>query len=92
MEIRGPEIQAAILDNHQNGNGDLCEADYEALSKWSFDLTIDDESLLTESGKSELMHLGKRVKARLPDLLGVYNQEDFSVKLKVSSSFWKMPI
>ena len=58
-------------------SGELCAADLEALSQWTFDLTVADDSLLTESGKTELKKLGQRYKARLPDLLGgSYNQEE----------------
>ena len=61
--------------------GQLCEADYEGISKWSFGLTIDDDSLLTESGKTELKELGQRYKARLSDLLDEpYNEENIIVK------------
>ena len=86
MEIRGPEVQAAILDNHQNGKGDLCEADYKALSEWAFELTIDDDSLITNSGKSEMKQLGRRYKARLPDIFSQYTDEQFNVSLQFISS------
>ena len=62
--------------------GELCDADYDAISKWSFDLTIDDESLLTESGRTEMKELGQRYKARLPEIFDeTYNEDNIIVFL-----------
>ena len=71
----GPLYKLLIL-------GELCDADYDAISKWSFDLTIDDESLLTESGRTEMKELGQRYKARLPEIFDeTYNEDNIIVLL-----------
>lgn len=80
MKERGPLLQAAILANHENGEGELCEADLEAIKSWTFELTMGDESQLTESGKNEQKTLAERYKQRIPGLLGGrYEKDGFTV-------------
>ena len=56
--------------------GSLCDTDFQALSNWNFELTIDDDGLITDSGKEEFRHIGKRYKARLPDIFDESYEED----------------
>ena len=49
--------------------GTLCEADISLFESWEFTLTVDDESILTESGKEEQRRLGHRFRMRFPGLL-----------------------
>lgn len=62
--------------------GSLCQADIESIENWTFDLSTDQESLLTESGREENRQLGQRFIQRLPDLLGTYSEESFKVFYK----------
>lgn len=69
---------------------DLCDIDVEGIRNWTFNLTVEVESELTESGKLEHHELGQRFKKRLPTLLGgKYLPEDFQVILsdRVDSTF-----
>ena len=50
--------------------GFLCELDAAGIRSWTFTLTVDEESELTESGKLEHFQLGQRYKERLPTLMG----------------------
>ena len=69
-----------MYSNYFNFLGELCDADYEGISKWSFELTIDDDSLLTESGKTEMKELGQRYKARLSEIFDeTYTEKDIIV-------------
>ena len=62
--------------------GILCQADLEAIKSWTFELTVDDDSLITESGKDELRLIGQRYKQRLPDIFDPpYNASLITVKL-----------
>ena len=49
--------------------GKLCDADLDALSKWTWNVTEDQEKMLTDSGKRELRELGRRFRERFPGLL-----------------------
>ena len=40
----------------------------DGIRAWKFALTEDDENLLTEAGKMELLELGQRYQKRLPSL------------------------
>ncbi len=66
--------------------GFLCEADIKAIQEWKLDLGVEDEYLLTESGKQEHIQLGSRYKARLPGLFqGPFNEEAFQASTYLSS-------
>ena len=63
--------------------GKLCEKDISGIDSWTFDLSVEDDSLLTESGKLEHEQFGQRMKKRLPTLLGgAYKPEEITVKFK----------
>ena len=60
--------------------GTLCQADLDALSKWEWTVTEDQEKMLTDSGKRELQELGRRFRERLPGLLDQpFNTDDYLV-------------
>lgn len=43
-----------------SGRGELCNDDLNNIEKWTFNLTADDDSLLTDSGEEEMYGLGSR--------------------------------
>ena len=45
--------------------GFLCGADLAGIRAWTFNLTVEEESELTDSGKLEHHQLGQRFRARL---------------------------
>ena len=60
--------------------GKLCEEDLKAIAEWTFNLNVDDDSLLTESGGQELRLIGQRSKARLPEIFDQpYNEQEITV-------------
>ena len=64
-----------------NTLGDLCADDVRGIESWTFDLSVEDENLLTDSGKLEHTQFGQRMKKRLPTLLGgSYNSEQITVR------------
>ena len=72
----------------QNFSGDLCPDDVRGIESWTFDLSVEDENLLTDSGKLEHTQFGQRMKKRLPTLLGgSYNSEQITVRTKILSFF-----
>ena len=60
MERQLPKIREQIVNNHRGGRGSLCAEDLDNLDSWDFYLTSQDESLLTESGRREMLGLGQR--------------------------------
>ena len=60
MERQLPKIREQIINNHRGGRGGLCEEDVERLDRWDFYLSSEDDSLLTDSGKREMLALGQR--------------------------------
>lgn len=71
MKLRGPVLRDEIVWLHGEGAGDLCQADVDRFVAWDFNLTVADESLLTESGKLELFEMGHRFRSRFPDILAL---------------------
>ena len=66
-----PKIRDQILANHREGRGDLCQGDVERLEGWEVDLGQEDDSLLTESGREEMVGLGSRWRRRVPGVVMV---------------------
>ena len=60
MERQLPKIREQIVNNHRSGRGGLCEEDVERLDRWDFYLSSEDDSLLTDSGRREMLALGQR--------------------------------
>ena len=83
-----------VVKNHEEGRGKLCSADVKGIESWTFDLTIEDDSLLTEAGKLEHKLLGQRTKQRLPTLLGgKYSSDEITewyryIKQSSDTSIW----
>ena len=48
--------------------GSLSPDDLKGIESWTFNLTVEDEDLLTDAGRLELKQLGERYKKRLPTL------------------------
>ena len=81
---RGAELRDLVVKNHEEGRGKLCSADVRGIESWTFDLTIEDDSLLTEAGKLEHKLLGQRTKQRLPTLLGgKYSSDEITVNTQM---------
>ena len=59
--------------------GFLCEPDLVGIRDWSFNLTVDEASELTDSGKLEHRQLGQRFRQRLPSLIGLFSNESYQV-------------
>ena len=57
-----------ILKKNSNTLGFLTPKDLKGIEAWTLNLTVQDEDLLTESGKLELKQIGERYKKRLPTL------------------------
>ena len=51
--------------------GSLSPEDLEGIKAWTFNLTVEEEDLLTEAGRQELKQLGERYKKRLPSLINL---------------------
>ena len=60
MERQLPKIREQIVTNHRGGRGGLCAEDVDHLDNWDFYLTSRDDSLLTQSGRQEMLGLGQR--------------------------------
>ncbi len=48
--------------------GDLCQNDIDLLASWSQDVTFDQAGDLMGSGYVEMEEMGRRYRARLPEL------------------------
>ena len=71
--------------------GDLCADDVRGIESWTFDLSVEDENLLTDSGKLEHTQFGQRMKKRLPTLLGgSYNSEEITVRNTTVLPFYEV--
>ena len=60
MERQLPKIREQIVNNHRGGRGSLCPEDLARLDSWDFYLTSQDDSLLTETGRKEMLGIGQR--------------------------------
>ena len=60
MERQLPKIREQIVNNHRGGRGSLCAEDVDNLDSWDFYLTSQDDSLLTETGRKEMLGIGER--------------------------------
>ena len=62
--------------------GTLCDEDLDGIKQWTFNLTVEEEDLLTESGKAELYKIGQHVKKRLPTIFADgYNHDSMKVRI-----------
>jgi len=73
---RGPIIRDAILQNHQEGQGEMCGKDIGAFQDWQPNLTHEDDHLLVQSGRDEMKQLGQRFKARFPTLFDKFDPKE----------------
>jgi len=76
MEDQLPDIRDQIVAAWNEGLGELDEDDILRFMEWEFNLTIEDESLLTESGKQEHREMGERWATRLSDLIKDYDRTE----------------
>lgn len=64
-----PKIRDQILNSWEEGLGEMEEEEIVRFLEWEFNLSVEDDSLLTMSGKQEHKEMGKRWSKRLPGLL-----------------------
>ena len=64
-----PRLQDEIITAWQEGRGNMEEEDIIKLIEWTFDLDIEDENILTESGHQEHQQMGSRWRSRLGDFI-----------------------
>jgi len=77
----GNKLAQEIVANHKAGRGKLCDADLDALSKWKWNVTEDQEKMLTDSGRREQRELGRRFRERFPGLLDQpFNKDDYLIR------------
>ena len=60
-----PRLRDEIVTAWQEGRGNMLEKDIIRMIEWSFDLTVEDENILTESGHQEHQQMGSRWRSRL---------------------------
>jgi len=71
-----PELRDRIVAAADAGEGSLTFSEIRDLKNWKFDLTPEDDKLLTDSGKMEALEMGQRWKQRLPNFLGDQSNVD----------------
>ena len=64
-----PIVRQAILKNHKEGRGQLCEDDLDNLSDWEFRANVSENKFLVKEGYKELKGIGERYQERFPKLL-----------------------
>ena len=70
------------IGNINRNRGKLCAADLDALSGWTWNVTKDQEKMLTHSGRREQRELARRLRERFPGLLDEpFNKDDYLVIL-----------
>lgn len=81
MAEKLPIIKEKILDAYDSRKGKLSPEDVDRFREWSFNLTVDDESLLTASGRREQVELARKLKLDFPTLLNqTYSKEKFEFR------------
>ena len=75
-----PILRDAVIQNHKNGLGELCDKDLANLAAWTIDIPPELEEKLAPSGEEEMHDIGQRYTARLPGLLdNNYKDGDYVV-------------
>lgn len=69
MKDKLPVLRDAILKNHKEKRGSLCEDDLENLEDWEFRANVTEDKFLVKEGHEELKNLGDRFQERFPELL-----------------------
>lgn len=91
MKLRLPALRTAIINNHNQSKGDLCDAELANLTLWSPQVEIADQKRLVHEGEDEMLELAERIQNRIPSLLPeIYSNATFKVnfkKLKHVSAF-----
>ena len=64
-----PRLRDEIVTAWQEGRGNMLEEDIIRMIEWSFDLNVEDDSILTESGHLEHQEMGTRWRSRLGDFI-----------------------
>merc|ERR1711915_562289 len=69
MNEKLPGIRSLIVEKWEEGLGYMEEEDIIRLVDWELNLSVEDDSLLTESGSQKHREMGARWAQRLPDLI-----------------------
>lgn len=64
-----PILRQAIIKNHKEGRGQLCEDDLDNLNDWKFHANVSENKYLVKEGYKELKGIGERYQERFPKLL-----------------------
>ena len=81
---RSPLVKAVIIEQYEKGQSELCEKDFEGISNWTFPWSLDDDSLLIESGRREMEIIASRMAQRFPEIFqNGYNDRDFIVSFYI---------
>ncbi|KAK2718384.1 multiple inositol polyphosphate phosphatase 1-like [Artemia franciscana] len=72
-----PLLRDQILENHGNGQGELCKYDIELLHRWRLTASDQEAKFLVDEGYTELESIGRRFKSRFPALFESYNNESY---------------
>eukprot|EP00092_Neocalanus_flemingeri_P034573 GFUD01037600.1.p1 GENE.GFUD01037600.1~~GFUD01037600.1.p1 ORF type:complete len:454 (-),score=120.39 GFUD01037600.1:57-1418(-) len=63
-----PSLRDQIVTTWEEGGGEMEETEIFSLIEWTFDLQVEDDSMLTESGRQEHKEMGQRWGRRLGGL------------------------
>jgi len=74
------QLRLRILAAADEVGSSLCEGDLEQLRNWTLELEEEQAKLLHPEGETELVLLGERWLARLPVLLGSYQEDRFRLR------------
>ncbi|OAD62582.1 Multiple inositol polyphosphate phosphatase 1 [Eufriesea mexicana] len=88
MKHKLPKLQRKIIENHENGNGSLCQKDLEKLKSWKLnpDLSVEKWKYLTKQGEEDLSSLGERFKNYFPEIFQSSSADVSKTKYKFRST------
>jgi len=74
------QLRVKLLEAVAAGNSSLCDADVELIKKWKVEVEEKQAKLLHPEGEKEMVLLGERWVARLPELLINYEEDKFRLR------------
>lgn len=81
MRLRLPALQTAIISNHRQSKGALCDSELINLTLWSPQIELGDQKHLVHEGEDEMLELAERFQNRFPGLLpDVYSNSSFKFR------------
>lgn len=77
-------LRTAILSNHNQTRGSLCDTDLAKLALWYPQIEIADQKRLVHEGEDEMVDLAERIQHRFPDLIpDDYSNSSFKVSNQI---------